>query len=53
MAGRGKGATPDAIKGRADVQSPPVCGLRVIELTEAAWRSARTGQPAEVQRVDV
>lgn len=40
----------DAIKGRATVESPPVCGLRVIELTEAAWRSARTGQPAEVQR---
>jgi len=43
----------DAIKGRADVQSPPICGLRVIELTEAAWRSARTGQAAEVQRVNV
>jgi predicted dehydrogenase len=32
------------------VESPPTCGLRVIELTEAAWRSARTGQPAEVKQ---
>ena len=43
----------DAIKGRAEVESPAVCGLRVIELTEAAWRSARTGQPAEVRQVAV
>ena len=40
----------DAIKGRAEVQSPGHCGLRVIELTEAAWRSARTGQVAEVRQ---
>ena len=40
----------DAIQGRAAVESPPECGLRVIELTEAAWRSARTGQPADVRR---
>ena len=40
----------DAIKGRAAVESPAECGLRVIELTEAAWRSARTGQVAEVGR---
>ncbi|MBI3974527.1 MAG: Gfo/Idh/MocA family oxidoreductase [Chloroflexi bacterium] len=43
----------DAIKGRAEVESPAVCGLRVIELTEAAWRSATTGQPATVRRVEV
>lgn len=43
----------DAIKGRATVESPATCGLRVIELTEAAWRSARTGQAADVQRVAV
>jgi predicted dehydrogenase len=43
----------DAIKGRAEVQSPPECGLRVIELTEAAWRSARTGQVADVQPVEL
>lgn len=30
----------DAILGRAEVEAPFECGLRVIELTEAAWRSA-------------
>jgi predicted dehydrogenase len=49
------GTTPDrnfidAILGRDSVQVPPVCGLRVIELTEAAWESARTGRPAKVKR---
>jgi predicted dehydrogenase len=39
----------DAILGRDEVQVPPECGLRVIELTEAAWESARTGVPAQVQ----
>ncbi len=43
----------DAIKGRAEVDSPPIGGLRVIELTEAAWRSARTGQVAEVRPAEV
>ncbi|MGH2371202.1 MAG: Gfo/Idh/MocA family protein, partial [Chloroflexota bacterium] len=43
----------DAIKGLAEVQSPPTCGLRVIELTEAAWRSASTGQVAEVKQAAV
>ena len=38
----------DAIRGRAEVESPGTCGLRVIELTEAAWRSARTKGPAGV-----
>lgn len=33
----------DAILGRAEVQSPFECGLRVIELTEAAWKSAANG----------
>lgn len=33
----------DAILGRADVESPFECGLAVIELTEAAWRSAAGG----------
>lgn len=42
------GSTPDrnfidAILGRAEVQSPFACGLRVIELTEAAWKSAAQG----------
>ena len=40
----------DAILGRAEVAVPGVCGLRVIQLTEAAWESARTGQPAAVKR---
>jgi predicted dehydrogenase len=48
------GTTPDrnfvdAVLGRDAVQVPPVCGLRVIELTEAAWESARTGRPARVK----
>ena len=38
----------DAILGRDEVQVPPECGLRVIELTEAAWESARTGAPSRV-----
>jgi predicted dehydrogenase len=38
----------DAILGKDEVQVPPECGLRVIELTEAAWESARTGTPAKV-----
>ncbi|HEV2122684.1 MAG TPA: Gfo/Idh/MocA family oxidoreductase, partial [Chloroflexota bacterium] len=53
-----EGSDPDtnfinAIKGRDEVQSPPICGLRVIELTEAAWRSASTGQAADVKQVSV
>jgi predicted dehydrogenase len=40
----------DAVLGRDAVQVPPVCGLRVIELTEAAWESARTGRPAKVKK---
>jgi predicted dehydrogenase len=40
----------DAILGRAEVQVPPECGLAVIELTEAAWESAkRDGQPTPVK----
>jgi len=34
-----------AVLGREEVLAPSVCGLRTIELTEAAWRSAQTGQP--------
>jgi len=30
----------DAVLGRAEIQVPPECGLAVIELTEAIWRSA-------------
>lgn len=39
----------DAILGRDEVQVPAECGLRVIELTEAAWESARTGAPVAVE----
>jgi len=39
-----------AILGKEEVQVPPVCGLRVIELTEAAWRSAECGAPVSVER---
>jgi predicted dehydrogenase len=42
------GSNPDrnfvrAILGMENVDSPPICGLNVAELTEAAWRSAETG----------
>ena len=41
----------DAILGRDEVQVPPVCGLRVIQLTEAAWESAeKNGRPVRVKR---
>lgn len=38
----------NAILGREVNQSPPICGLKVIELTEAIWRSAKTGKKASV-----
>jgi len=39
----------DAILGRDEVQVPPECGLKVIRLTEAAWRSAELGgRPVKV-----
>lgn len=41
-----------AIRGEAEVQVPPICGLRVIELTEAAWRSAERGVPVKVETAD-
>jgi predicted dehydrogenase len=42
----------DAIKGRDTVQAPFTCGLRVIELTEAAWKSAaKGGIPVQVEAV--
>lgn len=40
----------NAILGREEVLSPFECGLRVIELTEAAWRSAaQDAQPVRVE----
>ena len=37
-----------AILGQEEVQVPAECGLRVSELTEAAWRSAAQGKPVLV-----
>ena len=39
-----------AILGREEVQCLPEDGLRVIELTEAAWESGKTGCPVKVAR---
>ena len=38
----------DAILGRDEVRVPPGCGLRVLELVEAAWRSIDLGRPVLV-----
>jgi len=38
----------DCIKGKATPETPPICGLRTIEVTEAAWRSAANGKPVRV-----
>lgn len=39
----------DAVRGQGSVLAPFECGLRTIELTEAAWRShERSGAPVEV-----
>ena len=40
----------ESILGRAEPQTPPIWGLRVMQVTEAAWESARTGRPAKVKR---
>jgi predicted dehydrogenase len=40
----------DSILGRDEPQTPPICGLRVIQLTQAAWESARAGEPVKVRR---
>jgi predicted dehydrogenase len=38
----------DAILGKAELESPAECGLRVIQLTEAAWQSAKLGKSVKV-----
>jgi len=38
----------DVILGRSQNWVPAECGLRVIELTEAAWKSGETGKPVSV-----
>jgi len=40
----------DAILGKDVPQTPPECGLRTIEVTEAAWKSAATGKPVRVPK---
>jgi predicted dehydrogenase len=50
-----KGGNPDdnfidAILGKAEVGCPAIWGLRVIEWTEAAWNSAKTGETVRVER---
>ncbi|MDP6439786.1 MAG: Gfo/Idh/MocA family oxidoreductase [Candidatus Brocadiia bacterium] len=39
----------EAIRGRAEVLAPSICGLRAIQLTEAAWKSGATGKPAKLR----
>ena len=41
----------DVILGRDVVWAPPICGQRVIELTEAAWKSAELGKPVKVENL--
>ena len=38
----------DAIRGKAQIQAPPICGLRVAQLSEAAYASAKSGRPEQV-----
>jgi len=38
----------DAVQGRGKVFAPSICGLRTIELTEAAWRSGYSGKPVKL-----
>ena len=38
----------EAAQGRAEVQAPGVCGLRVAQLTEGVYTSSQSGSPAEV-----
>ncbi len=50
-----QGGNPDdnfiaAILGKEEVGSLPLWGLRVIELTEAAWKSAQTGELSLVDK---
>ncbi len=47
------GGSPDsnfmnAVLGREEALAPSVCGLRTIELTEAAWKSAESGEPVSL-----
>jgi predicted dehydrogenase len=33
----------EAVQGKKEVQAPPVCGLRVVQFTETAYKSAASG----------
>lgn len=51
----GRNWSPDenfvaAIQGKEEIQAPGLCGLRTIQLTEAAWESGATGQKVPVKR---
>jgi len=39
----------ESILGKDEPQTPPLWGLRVIQLTEAAWGSAKSGKPEKVK----
>jgi len=39
----------DAILGKDEPQTPPIWGLRVIQVTEAAWESAKSGKAEKVK----
>jgi len=39
-----------SILGKDEPQTPPICGLRVMQLTEAAWESGRLGQVVKVKQ---
>tara|TARA_Y100000588_G_scaffold392451_1_gene504460 strand:- start:33371 stop:34345 length:975 start_codon:yes stop_codon:yes gene_type:complete len=39
----------DSIRGKAQVQAPPICGLRVVQLTEAVYKAAESGRAEEVE----
>jgi predicted dehydrogenase len=39
----------DSILGKDTPQTPPIWGLRVIQLTEAAWESGKSGKPTKVK----
>jgi len=41
----------DLILGEAPNEVPPECGLKVIQLTEAAWESAASGKPVRIRKV--
>lgn len=42
----------DVILGKGEPQAPAICGLRVIEVTEAAWKSAKSGRAVKVNSSD-